>query len=152
MKHILCIVLAAALLLCACSQYAEPSIDILMTDILASQQFEADMTEASDDEIAFIFGIESETATECAACYSGKGGLADMVAIFKVKDSSDTSGVEQTLNDYKSARYDDFKGYAPMEAKKIKDGKVYVYGKYVVFVVVPDISSAESVLDLSFKT
>lgn len=151
MKHFLCVILAVMLLcLTACSEYAEPDIDTLIADILASQQFEADMTSADDSTIQMLFDF-AENADGSGFSYSGKGGLADMIAVFKMKDSDSAAAAMHALSDYKSERYDDYKGYAPMEAKKIEDGKIYVYEKYVILMVVPDIPTAESVMEAAFK-
>lgn len=143
-------IFAAMLLLTACSQYAEPDVDALLADILASQRFEAEMTSADADTVKLLFDF-AENAEASAFSYSGKGGLADMVAVFKMKDSDSTASARHALEDYKSERYDDFKGYAPMEAKKIEDGKVYVYGNYAILAVVPDIPAAEEALEAAFK-
>lgn len=150
MKRFLCMFFAAMLLLTACSQYAEPDTDALLADILASQQFEAEMTSADADTVKLLFDF-SEIAEASAFSYSGKGGLADMVAVFKMKDSDGAAAARHSLEDYKSERYDDYKGYAPMEAKKIEDGKVYVYSNYVILAVVPDIPAAEEALEAAFK-
>lgn len=150
MKRFLCLILTAALILTSCSQYAEPEIETLIADILATQQFEAEMTSADADTVKLIFDF-AEIAQDFAFSYSGKGGLADMAAVFKMKNSDDTATVRHALEDYKSERYDDYKGYAPMEAKKIEDGKVYVYGNYAILLVVPDIPAAEEALEAAFN-
>lgn len=156
MKRILCVFISLLILsLCGCSEYAEPDVNTLMADIISSQQFEADMTSADEKTICMLFEFVAEKAEVCAVSYSGKGGLADMIAIFKISDSADLSAdialTEQALSDYKSARYDDFKGYAPFEAEKIEKGEVMIYGKYILLVIVPDISEARTVIDSSFK-
>lgn len=143
-------ILAAMLILTACSQYAEPDIDLLLADILASQQFEAEMTTADESTVKLLFDF-AENAEAFGFSYSGKGGLADMVAVFKMKNSDDAASARNALETYKSERYEDYKGYAPMEAKKIEDGKVYVYGDYAVLAVVPDIPAAEDALEAAFK-
>lgn len=41
-------------------------------------------------------------------------------------------------------------GYAPEEAKKIKDGAVETHGKYVLLMVLSDVDSAQNVVNDAF--
>ena len=150
MKKLICFILAAMLLLCACSQYAEPDVSELMEELITSQELD-DMTSADDTGVEILFGIDLSEAEEYSVCYSGKGGYADMIAIFKLNSDGDPEAVSELLKTYKEHRYEDFKGYAPFEAEKVENGKVVVYGRYVLLVIMPDISAAQETLDRAFK-
>ena len=150
MKKLLCFVFGAMLILCACSQYAEPDVSELMDELTSSQGLE-DMTSADDTGVDILFGIDLSEVEEYSVQYSGKGGYADMIAIFKLNSDSDTEAVAELLRTYKDYRYEDFKGYAPFEAEKVENGKVVVYDRYVLLVILPDISEAQETLNQAFK-
>lgn len=149
MKRFICIVLIP-LLLVACSQYAEPDVSSLMDQILSEQTIE-EVAVATEADIEILFGINLDAVERYDVCYSGKGGYADIIAIFKLSDSSSAEEISAILTDYKASRYEDFKGYAPLEADKIEKGRIMTYGRYVLLVVVPDISSAQKTIDAAFS-
>ena len=150
MKRLFCILLAAMLFLCACSQYAEPDVSELMDELISSQGLE-NMTPADDTGVGILFGIGLSEVEEYSVIYSGKGGYADMIAIFKLGDSGDPEAVAELLRTYKEHRYEDFKGYAPFEAEKVENGKVAVYDRYVLLLILPDISAAQETVEQAFK-
>ena len=151
MKKTLCIFLAILFIsLTACSQYAEPDVGEL-TDLILSEQTIEEITYASESDVGILFDIDLDRVEAYRVCYSGKGGYADMIAVFKLKNSVDADSVSSVLEKYKSDRYEDFKGYAPLEAKKIEKGRIMVYGRYVLLVVVPDISAAQKTIDAAFS-
>lgn len=150
MKKLFCVILSALFILCACSQYAEPDVTGLMDTLISSQGLD-DMTPADDAGVGILFGIELYDVEEYAVQYSGKGGFADMIAIFKLCNGVDTEAVAELLRTYKEHRYEDFKGYAPFEAEKVENGKVVIYDRYVLLVIAPDISTAQDTLNQAFK-
>ena len=150
MKKLFCVILAAMLVMCACSQYAEPDVAELMDTLISSQELD-NMTSADDSGVGILFGIELSEVEEYAVQYSGKGGFADMIAIFKLSDDGGTEAVADLLRTYKEHRYEDFKGYAPFEAEKVENGKVVIYDRYVLLVIAPDISAAQVTLNQAFK-
>ncbi len=149
MKKILCLLAALSLLLCSCGKYNEPDPAALMDELCFIEGLE-DMTEASADDVAFLFDIDLDTAEEYSVRYNSNGGYADMIAIFKMNGAEDAEAAKQALSDYKDARYEDFKGYAPLEAKKIEDGQVLVYGRYALLLIVGNIDTAVSCADTEF--
>lgn len=149
MKRVICAAFIL-LLLTACSQYAEPDVNSLMEQILSEQTIE-EVTVASEADISILFDIDLSAVDVCDVRYSGKGGYADIIAIFKLKDISNAETVINMLIDYKAGRYEDFIGYAPFEAEKIEKGRVMAYGRYVLLVVVPDISAAQKTIDAAFE-
>ena len=150
MKKLFCVIFSAMLIMCACSQYAEPDVAELMDMLISSQELD-NMTSADDSGVGILFGIELSEVEEYAVQYSGKGGFADMIAIFKLVDDGDSEAVAELLRTYKEHRYEDFKGYAPFEAEKVENGKVVIYDRYVLLVIAPDISAAQDTLNQAFK-
>ena len=150
MRKIICAFAVLALLLSGCSKYAEPDVSELMPSVLACSSID-DFAYADDNTVGIIFDIDLSEVEEYSCSYSGKGGFADMVAIFKLYDEDNAQKVSDMLLRYKDSRYNDFKGYAPFEAEKVKNGKVLTYGRYVLFVVVGDISTAQETIEAAFK-
>lgn len=149
MKKTIAFILAAALFLCGCSQYNTPDVSELMDNLITSQGL-VNMTEASESDIDVLFDIDMEKVMEYSVKYSGKGGYADMIAIFRLTGDGDPDEVKRELLDYKKRRYEDFKGYAPLEAEKVENGCVVVYDSYVILMIVPDIDSAALDIDTEF--
>lgn len=150
MKKIVCFILITIIFLTSCSQYAEPDIAVLNDKLLENQNI-TEPTAATSEEIAAIFAIDADNYESCSVYYSGKGGFADMVAIFIMNSGELTDEAAQVLEDYRAQRYEDFKGYAPMEAEKLENGRVLVYGRYVLLLVLPDISAAIEAADAAFE-
>lgn len=149
MKKIIPIIVSAVLLLSGCSGYNSPDVDELMDGICLSQGLE-NMTAADDLSLGILFDISLDEVEDYSVKYSSDGGYADLVAIFKMNPDADTEDAAGKLKDYKSARYEDFKGYAPLEAEKVENGKVMVYDRYVLLVIVPDIAAAEETINTEF--
>ena len=150
MRKLFCVFSALFLvLLTACSQYAEPDVFELMSSVVSGQDVQ-EMTDANEAEVEMIFDINLDSVEEYAVRYSGRGGYADMVVIFKLNDSDQAEKTAQILENYRSSRYDDFKGYAPIEAKKIEDGRVLTYGRYVLLIILPDMQSAMDAAESAF--
>lgn len=73
-----------------------------------------------------------------------------MILIVEAKSESDSSNYTNILAIYLDERYDAYMGYAPEEAKKIKDGTVETHGKYVLLMVLSDVDSAQDVVNDAF--
>ena len=149
MKKLIIAVLALVLLT-SCSQYAEPEVSVVFENMLSGQELE-EMTPATAQEVGILFDFDISLAEEYSVSYSGKGGCADILAVFKLYDGENTSDVASALEKYREDRYNDFLGYAPFEAEKIENGRVLTYGRYVILIVLPDIESALSAADKAFK-
>ncbi len=150
MKRIFCAIILAALLFAGCSQYAEPDVGELMTALLENQDV-AKPTEATEAEISAIFEINPEDVESRSVYYSGKGGYADIAAVFVMNSEDLTQEAADALDEYRLQRYEDFKGYAPVEAEKLENGRVLTYGRYVLLLVLPDIDKAVEAADAAFK-
>ena len=149
MKRLIC-VLFAVMLLAGCTQYLSPDVSELMDSLISSQGLD-DMTTADDRAVGILYGIDLNAVEDYAAAYSGKGGYADMIAIFKLNADADPDAVADILKTYKDNRYEDFKGYAPFEAEKVENGKVLAYDKYVLLLILPDINAGVETVDKAFK-
>ena len=143
MKKILFAILAAMIFLTACGKYNQPDVTALMDELCFIQGLN-DMTDAAPDDIKILYDIEPADAEDFSVRYSSKGGYADMIAVFKM------IGSEEALLEYKAARYEDFKGYAPLEAEKIENGKVLRYDNYVILLIVSNIDTAVQCADTEF--
>lgn len=136
--------------LTGCAKYAEPDVSSLMTDILVGQSVE-EPTYAESSDLGIIFDLNLEDIEEYSVVYSGKGGSADIVAIFKLYDVEKADEYLQMLSKYKDDRYNDFVGYAPFEAEKIENGRVLTYGRYAVLMILSDIDTALDTVEAAFK-
>lgn len=150
MKKLFAFALIPLLLLSACSQYAEPEVSAVNEAVLSSCELD-EPSYATLEEAKIIFGTDFEDLEDFSVCYSSNGGCADMLAIFKLESEDGAQELSEILSDYKSRRYEDFKGYAPQEAEKIENGKVLVYGRYVILAILSDIDSAQTAADSAFK-
>lgn len=150
MKRFIAAAVLAAVLLCGCSGFAEPDVSELISSVADGQNI-VEASEATEEDISVIFNFDAEKVEECKVIYSGDGGYADMIAVFKLASENSCEEFENMLSDYKSDRYEDFKGYAPMEAEKIENGRVLTYGKYVILLIVQDISGAIKTVDAAFS-
>ena len=150
MKKLFAAFCAVMIIFTACSQYAEPEVGALCEKLLDGQDV-VEPAYATDAEVSAVFGLDLDAMDGYTVCYSGKGGFADMIAIFVLKDEDGVQSVADALEDYRKQRYEDFKGYAPIEAEKLENGRVLVYGRYVLLIVLPDISAALEAADEAFK-
>lgn len=149
MKKVIVFIVITSIILCSCGKYNQPDADALMDELCLSQGLE-DMTEADDSAAQILFDISLEDVESYSIKYSSQGGYADMIAIFKMNSEDNAASAEQTLKEYKDSRYEDFKGYAPLEARKVEDGRVLVYDKYVLLVIVPNIDEAIKTVETEF--
>ena len=150
MKRLFCVIFAMMLLLCGCSNYLSPDVAELMNELIETQSLD-NMTIADDRAVEILYGVDLSQVESYAASYSGKGGYADMIAIFKLVDDADPQAVSELLTTYKENRYEDFKGYAPFEAEKVENGRVLVYGQYALLLILPDIAAGLETVDKAFK-
>ncbi len=148
MKRIILVIITAMTLFTACGGYNHPAASELAELIISSQGLE-EMSEASGEDIEILFKTEASELKQYCVKYSSRGAYADMVAILEAGDGK-VGELEKLLSDYKNARYEDFKGYAPLEAEKVENGKVLVYDSYVILLIVPDVQSAEETVDSEF--
>ena len=149
MRRIFAVILAAMLLFAACSEYAEPDVNELVASLTEDQSIE-EPSFAEESDIPILFDIDVNKVESFCVCYSGVGAKADMVAAFCLSDKDDASAVQTALLEYKEHRYKDFEGYAPLEAEKVEDGVVAVYGRYVLLMILPDIELAITEADEAF--
>lgn len=87
--------------------------------------------------------IPTEKIADGAICCAD-GVEADEIAVLELKDEKDSKTVETALEEYRKNRVGAFEGYAPQQAALVENGSVVVNGKYVVLLICPDRSAAET--------
>lgn len=152
----LVLIFISLLLLCSCSDTNALDINIdineLMQNIIDTQTFSDEMMViSSDSEYSYLIDeIIGSEYSQALFCFPSEGISSDMILIVEAKSESDSSNYTNILATYLDERYDAYMGYAPEEAKKIKDGTVETHGKYVLLMVLSDVDSAQSVVNYVF--
>lgn len=147
----------ALLLLCSCTASSEPvseiDISVLMQDIIDTQTFSDEMmiVSAPDSEYSYLVDEIIGTDYNKALFYFPMVGISsDMIMIVEINSKADLSSYANLLSDYLDERYEAYMGYAPEEAKKIKNGIVITHGNYIILMVLPDMDSAQETVANSF--
>lgn len=132
------------LLFSACGEKGKTvSNDVNVSDISAS------VSEALGDNDAFVSVPESyisDLMKMNASNYdsydvkiNSKGINIDEYGIFKAKDSSQTSDIEKTLEDYLKLRISTWMPeYMPEEFPKLKNAEIKIVGNYVMYAILSD--------------
>lgn len=162
MKRIIALMLALAMLCCACGDKAVPVSDVgeravsadeaaqvILIDIgvdLALMQCVSASYEA-DDLAAFVkgfYGLESEAYTDCAIYQMG-GTEALEVSVFRLSEQADADSVRECLEAYKLGRQGDFFGYNPEQAAIVEDSVIAISndGRYAAVLISYDPQRAE---------
>lgn len=111
-----------------------------------------EMVEAKSDNIQMMYpDLDASKAEEISAYYQGSGGIADEVAVIKVKSESDVKAVKAVFEARVDSRTKIFQGYAPDEAKKLGKSVIKTKGNYVFLAVCDDSSKAEKIFNDCFK-
>lgn len=87
--------------------------------------------------------IQAEKIADGAICCAD-GAEASVIVVLELKDEKDRKTVETALEEYRKNRVGVFEGYAPQQAALVEKGSVVVNGKYVVLLICPDRSAAET--------
>ncbi len=155
MKRLICL-LTIALIICtafsACGKsYPEPDMSTLTEAAVSSQPQSIDFSDADGDTVNAVFECDVSLYDDFCVMYSSDPASADIIAIFKSSDEKMHAEAQKMLNDFLSQRIDDFKGYAPLEVKKMEDCRVVSYGKYDILMILPDFSSANEAVGKVFS-
>ena len=143
-KHILIIAAILSLsLLTACSgKTAEIRDDVAVSDVSA-----AVASVLGDDTLVsvpdtFYSGSMKMDVSEFGGCdvkINSKGINIDEFGVFKAKDSSQVTAVEQTVKNYLQMRMDTWMvEYMPEEYPKLENAEVQTVGNYVMYAILSD--------------
>ncbi|SDB57302.1 protein of unknown function [Ruminococcaceae bacterium FB2012] len=77
--------------------------------------------------------------------YNNGGGKADEISVIKRADG-DSDRASKVLNDRKTVRYNDFKGYVPAELPKIEAGRVFTVKGYSVLIISDSADRLEKII------
>ena len=83
--------------------------------------------------------------TESCAAYVPTGITPEEVFVFEMKTEEDALQAKTVLESYVSRQKSDYADYAPLQVPKLENPVILISGKFVVYVVSEDNSSAETV-------
>lgn len=152
MKKLICFLILALTLLSACGKsYPEPDMSAILDAAKSSQPQAADFLEADSKTVNAVFGCDVSLYDDFCVLYSSDPSSADIIAIFKSSDEQRRSETKDMLSGFLLQRIEDFKGYAPLEVKKMESCRVLSYGKYNILMILPDFSLAEESIKSLFN-
>ena len=99
-----------------------------------------------EDNYENMYGISRELIDDGGIIYTEKGGLADEISIFHLKDTKDMELAKEKLNDRLETRRNQFAGYKPEEVYKIDNAVITITGNFIALVISSDPPMTESVL------
>lgn len=137
MKHILTIVLTAALiLLSACAAPAdgerELDLDALAEELLESGIFEEELNPADGEIAPKLYGIDDAVSFRL---YVGSGATASELALLEFETEEDAKAALPLAQARVDAQTESFASYLPGEAEKLDNAVVEQHGRYVVVCV-----------------
>ena len=143
-KHILIIaaILSLSLLTACIGKTAEIRDDVAVSDVSA-----AVASVLGDDTLVslpdtFYSGSMKMDVSEFDGCdvkINSKGINIDEFGVFKAKDSSQVTAVEQTVKNYLQLRIDTWMvEYMPEEYPKLENAEVQIVGNYVMYAILSD--------------
>lgn len=96
-------------------------------------------TFTSEDEDAqstfeYLCDFDYSRVNSFRITYSSEA-TADEIFIIELKDAKDVEEVKEALSDRKQTRHTAFNTYLPSEVKRVDDGLITSYGKYVALVI-----------------
>lgn len=152
MKRICCFLTAASLVfLVCCKSLPSPAASEIADKVISLKNDSSGFTAADDNTVNAVFGCEPSDYDDYFVSYSNEAGSADIVAVFKTDDKSLKEKTHTMLSDFLQKRLDDFKGYAPLEVKKIEETEIISIGDYEILIISSDFKAAKSAVDSLFE-
>jgi hypothetical protein len=103
------------------------------------------LQKASAQGLKRYYGL-NQAEYEGVMLYTAESALsAEEFLLIQVKDEGQMEQVKQAVEERIASRLNDFEGYVPEEAQRMKEAKISVRGKYLFFVVSSD---ADLIMDL----
>lgn len=132
---LLCTLLAA----CTGAAPAVP-IDTLRTGMLAADPTLPEMLTADSNapDAATLFAHLSDLDYQKVDAYFlsySATGLADEVAVIRVKQAADVKAAEQSLRDHVDSRIKLYRNYQPDQLRRVEQAVVFTHGSYAVLLI-----------------
>lgn len=114
--------------------------------LLDSGAFTDTLESTDKDTAAMLYGVESDSITDCA-CYTSLSAGAEEIAVLTMKDADSAkaamAGLEARVADQKAV----LESYQPDEVSKLDKAILTQSGNTVVLVVAADADKAQAALD-----
>lgn len=149
MKKMLCVLLAAAMLLvgtaCEKEPEKEPSFPAAVTTqaLLDSGAFSEQLEELDLDIAVMMFWLSGDvTEYQDSKIYYSTGATSEIAAVISVADESKVPEVEQALKTWVESQIEAEKDYRPTEVPKLENAIIEARGFTVLLVVANDANKA----------
>lgn len=111
----------------------------------------SDMKEGDSSKLKKLYGIDAGKLDGFALYTAPSNIRADEVALLKVKDANDVSGIKDKISKRIDSQAASFKDYLPEQYFLIEKHVLKSNGNCILFVVSKDATKIEAVFDDSFK-
>lgn len=155
MKRIVFLLLAAVLLLTACSakqpeadERPVADLEVLQGEMLAADSGLPEMKSVSSrDEkggelFAYLSDMDYETVEGYFLAYAADGAAYE-IAVVAMKDTGDAAAMKDSLRSHVQGRMDFYRSYAPEELTRAEQAKIFTEGRYAVLIMCDDPASVE---------
>ena len=144
--------LLSALLLASCGEES-PKVDIhaLADELIEKAAFEDEPVARREDTVAARYGLTAAPYVD-QATYATGGATAEEIAIFEASDAKAAEAILEAMEKYLSSQIRTYDSYNPAGVVNLEAGCLVRHGKYVVYCVCADASSAKTVIDAYFPS
>ncbi|MBE6990421.1 MAG: DUF4358 domain-containing protein [Ruminococcaceae bacterium] len=141
-KRLLPLALAAALLLTGCGGHRNNTVSMagLQENMLAAAPSLPEMVSVSDETenapelFGYLSDLDYGKVEHFFLSYSAKG-LADEIAVITVKNGSDVSAAEQSLQRHLADRTRLYEQYQPDQLQRVEGAQIFTRDQYAVLIV-----------------
>lgn len=164
MKRMICLILAAALLLCGCAakqqEAQEPTPMVSMYDLqkamLAADSSLPEMktVSSSDENASELFGYLSKESYDLVEgfflAYAADGQSYE-IAVVALKDAKDTPTMTDSLKAHVSDRVLLYKNYSPEQVTRAEKAQILSNGRYVALVMCDDQAAVKKAFEAGIQ-
>lgn len=154
MKKIICVLMAAALLLagtaCGKEPEKEPSFPATVTTqaLLDSGAYSEQLEELDLDIAVMMFWLDGDVSEyEGSKVYYSTGATSEIAAVISVADESKVPEVEQALKAWVQSQIEAEQNYRPAEVPKLENAIIEARGFTVLLVVAADWEKATEAVE-----
>lgn len=154
MKKMLCVGLAALMLLACAGCGSEPektaafSAEETTRALLDSGAYSETLEELETDIAVMMFWLSGDAAQyEGSKVYYSTGATCEAAAVICVQDETLVPEVEQALNDWVQSQIEAEKDYRPAEVPKLENAIIEARGNSVLLVVAADGEKASEAIE-----